>query len=134
MVEYRVIYERDVDGWWVARIPKIRGCHTQGRTIDQARERIREALALYIKGASKARLVDEIRLPKAAQSLVRKVAQTRVRAEREQRELQERTSAAAKVLTQTMHIGVRDAGHLLGLSHQRVQQIVGKTSARKRAK
>jgi predicted RNase H-like HicB family nuclease len=134
MVEYKVVYERDVDGWWVARIPKVRGCHTQGRTIDQARERIREALGLYVKGASKAQLVDEIRLPKTAQSLVKKVAQSRVRAEREQKQLQECTSAAAKILTQTMHIGVRDAGQLLGLSHQRIQQIVGKTAARKRAK
>jgi predicted RNase H-like HicB family nuclease len=134
MVEYKVIYERDIDGWWVARIPKIRGCHTQGRTIDQARERIREALGLYIKGANKVRLVDEIRLPKTAQNLVRKVAQTRVRAEREQKQLQECTSAAAKILTQTMHIGVRDAGQLLGLSHQRVQQIVRKSAVRRRAK
>jgi predicted RNase H-like HicB family nuclease len=131
MVEYKVIYERDEEGWWVARIPKVRGCHTQGKTIDQARHRVREALGLYITGANKAKLVDEIRLPRTAQTLVRKVNEVRRRAEREQQNLQQCTAEAARLLTERMNIGVRDAGQLLGLSHQRIQQIVGR---RKRAK
>ena len=37
---YRVAYERDESGWWVATVRGVRGCHTQGRTVDEARRRI----------------------------------------------------------------------------------------------
>ena len=33
---YRVAYERDESGWWVATVRGVRGCHTQGRTVDEA--------------------------------------------------------------------------------------------------
>ena len=42
---YRVAYQRDESGWWVATVRGVRGCHTQGRTVDEARRRIREAHA-----------------------------------------------------------------------------------------
>ena len=53
MKRYTVRYERDEGGWWVATVPRIRGCHTQGRTLDQARRRIREAMALFIDNAER---------------------------------------------------------------------------------
>jgi predicted RNase H-like HicB family nuclease len=43
---YKVTFERDEDGWWVATATDLAGCHTQGRSIAQARERLREAMAL----------------------------------------------------------------------------------------
>jgi len=51
---YRVAYERDESGWWVATVRGVRGCHTQGRTVDEARRRIREALELFVDDARKA--------------------------------------------------------------------------------
>jgi predicted RNase H-like HicB family nuclease len=45
---YRVRYGKDKSGWWVATVPEVPGCHTQGKTVDQARERIKEALSLYL--------------------------------------------------------------------------------------
>jgi predicted RNase H-like HicB family nuclease len=53
---YRVAYERHDSGWWVATVRGVRGCHTQGRTIDEARRRIREALELFVDNARKAQL------------------------------------------------------------------------------
>ncbi len=51
---YRVAYERDDSGWWVvATVRGVRGCHTQGRTVDEARRRIREALDLFVDDARK---------------------------------------------------------------------------------
>lgn len=44
-MKYTVRYERDEEGWWVARVLEVDGCITQGKSIEQARERIREALA-----------------------------------------------------------------------------------------
>jgi predicted RNase H-like HicB family nuclease len=54
-------YERDEAGWWVASVRKVRGCHTQGRTVDEARRRIREALELFVDDARKATLIDHLR-------------------------------------------------------------------------
>ena len=41
-----VIYERDEADWWGADVPDVRGCHTQGRSVEEARERILHALSL----------------------------------------------------------------------------------------
>ena len=62
---YTVVYERGRDRLWVASVRGLSGCHTQGRTIEQARQRIREALALYVsdEAAEKAVLVDRVKLP-----------------------------------------------------------------------
>jgi predicted RNase H-like HicB family nuclease len=52
-------YERDEDGWWLATVAEVAGCHTQARTVDEARARIREALvAAGATDAETAELVD----------------------------------------------------------------------------
>jgi predicted RNase H-like HicB family nuclease len=48
VLRFSVIVERDVDGWFVGSVPELPGCHTQGRTLDELLERIREAVDLYI--------------------------------------------------------------------------------------
>jgi predicted RNase H-like HicB family nuclease len=63
---YMVIYERDEEGWWVAGVPDAPGCHTQGRTIEQARERILDALSLYAEDATEILLREEARGPGTA--------------------------------------------------------------------
>ena len=45
-----MVYERDESGWWAATVRGVRVCHTQGRTVDEARRRIREALELFVDG------------------------------------------------------------------------------------
>lgn len=62
-MEYAVKYKLDRDGWWFTSIPAIPGCHTQGSSLPQSRERIRECLGLYDNQASTAKLVDQIELP-----------------------------------------------------------------------
>ena len=47
--DFSVIIERDADGIYVASVPALRGCHTQGTSLDQVMERIREAIALCIE-------------------------------------------------------------------------------------
>ena len=65
MKTYTVIYERDEDGWWVAEVPEAPGCHTQGRQIVQARERILDVLSLYVDDATHILLREEARLPES---------------------------------------------------------------------
>ncbi len=47
-MEFNVIIEKDEEGWYVARVPEIPGCHTQGKTIEQVIERIKEAIEVCI--------------------------------------------------------------------------------------
>ncbi len=49
MTEYNVIIEKDEDGWYVASVPEIQGCHTQGKTISQVLERIKEAIEVCLE-------------------------------------------------------------------------------------
>lgn len=121
---YRVILERDESGAWIARVPRIRGCHTYGRTLEQARRRIREALGLWVEDANTAELVEEVHLPAEARDAIRRSRRARKAAEEGRVEAQAATTEAARTLVQRLDLGVRDAGELLGLSHQRVQQLV----------
>jgi predicted RNase H-like HicB family nuclease len=128
MKSYTVTYQRDESNWWVARIKSIPGCHTQGRTIDQARRRIREALGLFIDDSDAVELKDDVILPKTAKRLLEQVKENRKRAEKESTQLQQSTAEAARMLTQEIGISMRDTGELLGLSHQRIHQILQETA------
>jgi predicted RNase H-like HicB family nuclease len=123
---YTVDYERDADGWWVATVRGLRGCHTQGRTIEQARERIREVLALVLdddKAAELAELRDAVKLPALARRTVDQQRAARQKADEQAAHATELTREAVRVLT-GLGLSARDAGELLGLSRQRVNQIV----------
>lgn len=47
--EFSVVVERDGEGYFVASVPAIPGCHTQARSLDELMERIREAIALNLE-------------------------------------------------------------------------------------
>ena len=85
MKSYRVLYERDESGWWMASVRGVRGCHTQGRTVDEARRRIREALELFVDNARTAPIVDDVMLPTSATRAIRAYATLRKRADEENR-------------------------------------------------
>jgi len=123
MKSYKVVYELDESGAWIATVPAVKGCHTYGRSINEARERAREALGLFVRGAAAARLVDDVRLPASLRRLLEAQREARKRAEREQVRARAALSRAVRSLVESQGLSVRDAGELLGLSHQRVQQI-----------
>lgn len=47
--EFTVVVERDEDGYYVASVPALPGCHTQAKSLDELMLRIREAIALNIE-------------------------------------------------------------------------------------
>ncbi len=53
MSRNRVRYERDETGACTVNAPAIHGCRTYGRTIEQARERVRQALSLFASDAER---------------------------------------------------------------------------------
>jgi predicted RNase H-like HicB family nuclease len=42
-----MIHEADEGGYW-AEVPALPGCFTQGQTLDEVRERVREAIATHL--------------------------------------------------------------------------------------
>jgi len=47
--EFSVIIEQDSEGYYVASVPALRGCHSQAKSIDLVMERIREAIELCLE-------------------------------------------------------------------------------------
>ncbi len=124
MKSYRVAYERDGSGWWVASVRGVRGCHTQGRTVDEARRRIVEALDLFVDNARTAAIVDDVKLPPGAAEAVRSYVTLRRKAERDDRRAAMAARRAVRMLRGgRLKMSARDAARLLGLSHQRVHQL-----------
>ena len=54
--QFNVVIEQDEEGYFVASVPTLPGCHTQAKSLDQLMERIQEAIELYIE-------VEEIVVP-----------------------------------------------------------------------
>ena len=48
-MKYRVRVEPDEDGMFVAEVPSLPGCISQGRTRGEALQNIQEAIALYLE-------------------------------------------------------------------------------------
>ena len=131
MTTYKVVYDRDESGAWIAKVPSVPGCHSYGRTIEQARERVREALDLWVRDASSAYLVDEVRLPARLRASVTRARVARKKAEQQQERAQRTAAQAATELTRDLHVSLRDAGEVLGLSRQRIQQLTAGTPRKK---
>ena len=47
--EFNVVIEQDEDGYFVASVPALRGCHTQAKSLDVLMKRVKEAIALCIE-------------------------------------------------------------------------------------
>lgn len=49
ILQFKVIIEQDENGWYVASVPELPGCYTQGKTLEQVRKRIREVIDLVLE-------------------------------------------------------------------------------------
>lgn len=45
---FNVVVERDEDGYYVASVVELPGCHTQSKSLDRLNHRIREAIEGYL--------------------------------------------------------------------------------------
>jgi hypothetical protein len=79
---------------------------------------------LFVDDARKARIVDDVKLPTAATRAIRTYATLRKKADEEDRRATRAARRAVRLLRSgTLRMSARDAARLLGLSHQRVQQL-----------
>jgi predicted RNase H-like HicB family nuclease len=47
--DFYVVIERDEDGFFVGEVPQLRACYSQGRTLDDLMENIREVFELILE-------------------------------------------------------------------------------------
>jgi predicted RNase H-like HicB family nuclease len=48
-ISYSVFYEQCSEGGYVAFVPALPGCHTQGETLEETEAAVKEAIALYLE-------------------------------------------------------------------------------------
>jgi predicted RNase H-like HicB family nuclease len=48
-MKFAVIVERDEDGYYVASVPELPGCHTQAKKLDKLMDRVKEAIEVYLE-------------------------------------------------------------------------------------
>jgi predicted RNase H-like HicB family nuclease len=47
--KFTVVIEKDEEGFYVATVPGLRGCHTQAKNLDTLMKRTREAIELCLE-------------------------------------------------------------------------------------
>jgi len=121
---YTARLEREKDGRWTVELEEEPRVHTWGKTVDQALARMREAAALWFQTEEdQIDLVPRPVLPKATDKTVEQARQAREQARSADRLAIEQTRKAAAALA-SRGISMRDAAAILGISHQRVHQLL----------
>ena len=117
--------------WWAISVTELRGVHTQARRLEKAEAMVRDAIALFLDVPSDSFDVRiEPVLPRDLQGKVGRARKVRGEAEVLQREAAIASAEVAADLVQTAHLTVRDAGRVLGLSHQRITQLLKAASGK----
>ena len=49
-MDFNVLIEQDEDGVYIAKVPEIQDCYTQGKSIGEVLERIKEAIEVCLEG------------------------------------------------------------------------------------
>lgn len=126
-MSYTVDLEHHSDGWWLARVASVQGVHSNGRSIDEAMRRVREALSLAVDDADDAELIPNVKLPANVRALLQRQAAAKVRADRESDTAAQLRAEAASRLVNELGLSLRDAGQLLGVSHAMVSKTLRPT-------
>lgn len=124
---YEVTATRSGD-WWAIDVPGLLGAHTQARRLDQVEHMARELIGLLLDVPEdsfdvnvQAELVDEWA------RLLRETREARTAAD-EASERAQRLVRTAVVTLQGAGLSTREVGQLLGVTHQRVQQLAAHAS------
>ena len=48
-MQLKVVIMKGEEGWYVVTVPSLPGCISQGKTIKEAKQNIREVIALYLE-------------------------------------------------------------------------------------
>jgi hypothetical protein len=126
-IHYATLELDPQSGQWMADIEGL-PVHTWGRTLAKVKGYAAEALALHLDVD-----VNEVRrslffltpdLPGPILDALKRAEDSRREADTTAARAAEAKAAAARALVQDAHLSLRDAAEVLGVSHQRVQQLL----------
>jgi predicted RNase H-like HicB family nuclease len=123
---YVARYEQDENGYWsvIVKIGRKRSAVSDGQTLPKARRRIRQAVALLLDTPeSSFDLVDDVVFPKDVRRALQTYEGIKEATQAKVRELETARRRAARALA-SHGLSRRDAGEILGLTGQRVQQLL----------
>lgn len=128
MTTHEVTARRSGD-WWALEVPSVPGAFSQVKRLDQARETITEAIAMILD-IDEDDITVEVRpeLPEDLASLVERAHHLKAEQERVTSEVRRAQRQTINALIGTCHLSHRDVGEIVGLSHQRVSQVLKETS------
>jgi hypothetical protein len=122
---HAVTAERDGTRWFL-QVGELPGVFSQVRRLDQADGMARDSIAAFLDVAPDSfDVAIEVRLPADLERDVAGVVDLRNAIDRTEREYAERTRRLATRLVKGEGMTVREVGRVLGLSYQRVSQLVG---------
>jgi predicted RNase H-like HicB family nuclease len=122
MAEHKVVYRRGAKGEWVASVEGVRRCRGRGKTLRQARQQLRAALARVVEDPYSIDFLEDVRLPPPARRLIRDHWAARRRLEKEKARADAAASAALHSLL-AIKLNVKDAADLLGLPPLKLQKL-----------
>jgi predicted RNase H-like HicB family nuclease len=138
---YRAEVERDEAGNWLATVPMLRGVHTHARTLANVRRYLQDAIALWLEVErrdmgepdphfDRDEIVVEldVKLPARVRQATDTAVRRRARARDAEVEAAAATQDAARALVEA-GLSRRDTAVLLGLSHQRIDQLLRSEAA-----
>jgi predicted RNase H-like HicB family nuclease len=124
MATYTVTARRTGD-WWALEVPDVPGAYSQCKRLEQAPDLAREAIALVLdKDDADIDVTVEPQLPAEMTELVDSIHQAREAMEKMVREVQQVQVTAIHDLVNQCHLSYRDVGQIVGISHQRVSQVL----------
>jgi len=119
--------------WWAISVPELKGVNTQARRLEKAEAMARDAFALFLDVPTDSfEVTVEPILPRELQKKVGRAKKIRGEAAEVQAEAASASAAVAVDLVRGAHLTVRDAGRVLGLSHQRIAQLLKALNGDKR--
>ncbi len=134
MKTYTARLEREKDGRWTVELVEEPRVHTWAKTVDQALARVREAAALWFDAdEDEIEVIPQPVLPKTTGRTVEQARQARQEARNADRLAVEQTKKAVAALT-ARGISMRDVAAILGISHQRVHQLLAQKQTPPRRK
>jgi predicted RNase H-like HicB family nuclease len=121
---YTLVATPEKSGWWSGHIKEEPAAISQGKSLEQLQTRIREALeALLDRDLTDVQIVTEPQLPLVLNKKIALLRELRLTLDATQTKHSKELRRAARALD-ARGFSRRDAAKMLGVSHQRVQQLL----------
>jgi predicted RNase H-like HicB family nuclease len=121
---YKVTTERS-GNWWAFSVPEVPGAHGQAKRLEQVGTEARDVIAMMLEVPEDSFDVElDVKLDEETRRVVNEANEARSMADQYARLAAELTRAAAMVMQSRARLSTRDVGSLLGVSYQRVSQVL----------